>query len=127
MQGVTVEKARLKAKLEENRTAHVEAFDAIWAAFQKTAESRAAMMLQEIRAAKQGERISLSLSLVVPENHEDDYTRAITMLDFEVGDEVHLHQQEFAQLVLDDWGWKQQFRTTGMAYMGESSALPGIR
>lgn len=126
MNTVTVKKDRLKRRLEENRGAHVEAFDAVWAAFQRTAEARAMLMLTEIRQAKQGERIALSLQLTVPENHEDDYTRALEMLDFEVGEEVVLHQQEFAQLVLDDWGWKQQFRTTGMGYVGEASALQGL-
>ena len=63
----------------------------------------------------------------MPENHEDDFTRAIQMLEWEVGDEVMLAEDEFAQFVQDDWGWKQQFRTTGMAYIADSSALRGLR
>ena len=44
------------------------------------------------------------------------------MLEWEVGDEVMLTEYEFAQFVQDDWGWKQQFRTTGMEYIADSSA-----
>lgn len=127
MNDVRVLKADLAAKLEANRKAHVEAFAAVWAAFQKKAEAQAHDLYQQIIDARQGDHLRLSLSLVVPENHEDDYTRAIEMLEWEQGDIVVLQEHEFAQLVQDDWGWKRQFVTTGFAYMGDSSGLPGLQ
>lgn len=127
MHDARVKKADLIETLKANRKAHVEAFEAVWAAFQRKAAKQAERMLAEIQSARQGDHIRLHLSLEVPENHEDDFTRAIQMLEWEVGDEVMLTEYEFAQFVQDDWGWKQQFRTTGMEYIADSSALPGLR
>lgn len=127
MNDVRVSKTDLRAKLEANRQAHVEAFAAVWSGFQKKAETQAHEMYQAIIDARQGDHLRLSLSLVVPENHEDDYTRALEMLDWEQDDIVVLQQHEFAQLVQDDWGWKRAFATTGMAYVGDTGQYPGLR
>lgn len=127
MYQVTVTKERLRTALEANRKAHVEAFDAVWEAFRKKAEANAHELYQQIIDARKGDTIRLGLQMQVPENHADDYDRALQMLDWETGDEVVLSEGEFTQLIQDDWGWKRQFATTGFAYMGDTAALPGLR
>jgi hypothetical protein len=57
------------------------------------------------------------ISLPMPEDHTDDYERAIKMLDLDVREDIELTEQEFAQYVLDDWGWKDQWTTTNSAYL----------
>lgn len=127
MHQVTVSKDRLRTALTENRAAHVEAFDAVWEAFRKKAEADCHAMYQQIIDARKGDHIRLSLALQVPENHADDYDRALQMLDWEQESTVVLSEHEFAELIQDDWGWKRQFATTGFAYMGDTAALPGLR
>lgn len=126
MHQVTVGKERLREALTTNRAAHVEAFDAVWKKFRETAEEQSHEMYQQIIDARPGDRIRLTLHLQVPENHADDYDRALQMLDWEQEQTVVLSEHEFAELIQDDWGWKRQFASTGFAYVGESSSLPGL-
>ena len=52
MHDVRVKKADLIETLKANRKAHVEAFEAVWAAFQRTAAKQAERMLAEIQGAR---------------------------------------------------------------------------
>ena len=51
-----------------------------------------------------------------PANYEDNYTRAIRMLELSVEDVIDVEEHIFNQLVLDEWGWKQQFTASSALY-----------
>ena len=51
-----------------------------------------------------------------PVSYEDNYTRAIRMLELSVEDVIEVEEHIFNQLVLDEWGWKQQFTAMSAAY-----------
>ena len=46
----------------------------------------------------------------------DNYTRAIRMLELSVEDVIEIEEHIFNQLVLDEWGWKQQFTAMSALY-----------
>ena len=51
-----------------------------------------------------------------PTSYEDNYTRAIRMLELSVEEIIDVEEHIFNQLVLDEWGWKQQFSTLTASY-----------
>lgn len=51
-----------------------------------------------------------------PVSYEDNYTRAIRMLELSVEDVIEVEEHIFNQLVLDEWGWKQQFVASASLY-----------
>lgn len=51
-----------------------------------------------------------------PTSYEDNYTRAIRMLELSVEDTIDVEEHIFNQLVLDEWGWKQQFTAMSASY-----------
>ena len=51
-----------------------------------------------------------------PTSYEDNYTRAIRMLELSVEAIIDVEESIFNQLVLDEWGWKQQFTTLSASY-----------
>ena len=51
-----------------------------------------------------------------PVSYEDNYTRAIRMLELSVEDVIEIEEHIFNQLVLDEWGWKQQFTAMSAMY-----------
>lgn len=51
-----------------------------------------------------------------PTSYEDNYTRAIRMLELSVEDTIDVEEHIFNQLVLDEWGWKQQFTAMAATY-----------
>jgi len=57
--------------------------------------------------------------MMIPELHLDDYETAIKMLEASVEDEITLEPDDFDQLVLGNWSWKEQWAATNSRYTGE--------
>lgn len=121
METVNVKKDRLLGALHANRETHQKDFEIAWDAFREKAIANFDQRLKALKQAKRGEKLELYVNLVVPEDHTEDYDRAIEMLDWETGDEVELQQSEFQQLVQDNWGWKQNFTASNIMYTGAAS------
>lgn len=121
MKQVKVRKDDLVAILEKNMVTHVADFELAWEGYRKAVISNAESLLARAKNVKKNEQVQLYIRLEMPVNHEDDYVRAIEMCEWEVDDEVELSQEEFSQLVQDDWSWKQTFTASNMMYTGEAS------
>ena len=53
---------------------------------------------------------------VAPKSYEDEYERAIRMLELSVDKEIELEADVFNQLVLDEWAWKNSFAVMASTY-----------
>lgn len=51
-----------------------------------------------------------------PTSYENDYKRAIRMLELSVEDVIEVEEDVFNQLVLDEWHWKRQFAVANSMY-----------
>lgn len=51
-----------------------------------------------------------------PTSYEDSYKRAIRMLELSIEDVIEVEEDVFNQLVLDEWGWKNQFTASTVSY-----------
>lgn len=113
MKDVLVDKEKLTEILTANREQHRAVVEDAWKGFRV----EAVIVLDErLEAARKGLRQSLYVHLEMPEDHTDDYDRALGMLQMDERDQVLLTQQEYAQLVDDDWGWKRQWTNTNANY-----------
>jgi hypothetical protein len=117
---VEVQKASLVETLEENKADHIEEFEEAWEAYSEKLVNNLETMLEVAKSGRAAE-VRLHINLVRPENHEVDYERAIQMLKWEVNDTVELREDEFANLVQDDWGWAQSFATSYTSNTGKLS------
>lgn len=117
MEQVTMRKEQLLEVLQQNRENHQELFVEAHEMFVRKAIEN---LESRLNMAKTG-KIDLHVELVEPEDHTDQYDRAIEMLDYEVNDEVTLSQHEFAQLVMDNWGWMPQFSSTYTNLTGKAA------
>ena len=120
MNGVTVKKEELLAKLKENRKAHrsifLEAQEGYKKAVIETLEERLA-------SARDGSKVQVHIRLDAPEDHTDEYDRSIAMLEMSVDDEIEVTANEFACFVMDDWGWKHDFLLSNSAYSGTAMTM----
>lgn len=114
MKNVVMPKAELVAILEKNRNGHTAVYKEAYSIFRGRLIDNLTSMLDR---AKNGDKVELWVGLPEPEDHTDDYDRALAMLDHEVRDEIELTQSEYAQLVQDDWGWRNSFATNTTAYL----------
>lgn len=115
---VTVEKAWLIGILKANRETHHAAFLQACDVFQKEAERRLRKLLEEVRAGRLPDY--LGVRLPIPEEHIEDYDRAVGMLENSINDTVTLSEHAYAQLVEDNWGWASSFTSSTLVYAGDS-------
>ena len=116
MKNVKVQKSELIEKLKENRSNHRAIFEKALKGYRKKAiEVLDAALLD----AKEGRHINTYIKLTEPIDQRKDYDRAIAMLEMSIDEEIEVTESEFAQYVLDDWDWKQQFMFTNSAYLAQ--------
>lgn len=115
MQKHVVKRTELLAVLRKNREAHR-------GIFLKACEGYKAKAIKELEGmlddARKGYRFARFLSLPEPVDQTREYDRAIRAMEMDVREEIELSGQEFAQYVMDDWGWKQTFTETNAPYFG---------
>lgn len=121
MEKVTIEKAKLLARIKENLSTHREVFEAGLEQYEKELIAHIQHMLKDARA---GKRIERFISLEEPEDHTPDYTRVITMLELSKGDEVTITEGEFNRYVMDQWGWNASFAESTAMYAASNVQRP---
>ena len=109
----------LLTKIEENRIQHIaeykEAEEGYWAELQEKHEEA----LAAVKEREEPDRVYVPK----PQSHEEDYDRAIMMLQMTSSDEILLDEQRFSQWVLDEWDWTHDFITTNSLYAGKAASL----
>jgi hypothetical protein len=106
MEKITVQKAELLEKLRANRTDHRSIFEEAMDGFAREVTAELQNALDNIRA---GRRRDVRVYRSVPRDHTGDYDRAIAMIEMSIGSTIVLTENDFAQYVMDDWGWQDQF------------------
>lgn len=120
MDKVTVKKSELVKIVEENREIHRDEFDEAWDAFKDKAIDNFTELLKAAKNMNKGQEIKLHANLIQPKDHTDDFDRVLKMLQLEVSDEVTLKEDEFSQIVQNDWRWAREF---SQAYVSNTSKI----
>ncbi len=121
---VNVSRATLLEKLRENLELHKKEYAEAVADYQ-------ARLLADLKlAAKKVAKIhdvedlqNFSFNLPYPQNHEDDFTQIIEMLEMSVDENIQLDAQSFRAYVKNEWSWRQSFAATSSMYKTAGSAL----
>lgn len=119
MDTIVVAKDALLKKLRENRDNHRKEFELALEGWRKTADEEIARLYEEAKAGKLKQAF---LNLPRPEDHTKDYDRRIEMLEMDINQTVELEEQEYAQYVQDDWGWRRQWTASNTAYMAAATS-----
>lgn len=123
MHSIKAKKEDVLATIRTNREAHQAIYEEAVAGYKELAKEQLKKHLKDVdRGAMQ----TINFLLPAPVNHVKDYDRVIKMLEMEVADEVSLDNALFAQYIMDDWAWKQQFLTSNSSYsVTANTALQG--
>jgi hypothetical protein len=110
---------QLKENLQKHRADYTSAMSGYWDEY----KSRLEKAVQEVKKMKddleKGPSENPLQGLVKPRSYENDYLVAISMMERIPEDtDIELDTEQYKQLWLDDWGWKQQFVTTNASYSG---------
>lgn len=126
-----VEKNELLTILKANRTNHMAQFEeakaayieALSAALRKVSDElllRSKSVLRDDKPLSRDHKIIPSdvQALPIPEEHSDDFDRAIRMIELNTEGSIMLDEEEFRELVLDEWHWKSTFASNTLSYTG---------
>ena len=101
--------------IKENMVKHEETYEKAWQGYQDLVVKT---LKKNLKAIKDGKRVSVYVHENVPVNHTVDYQRAIEMLNHSVEDYVFLNTEDYSRYVQDNWEWKQQWTTSNSKYTG---------
>jgi len=122
-----VDKKRLVETLTGNRSKHVEQYLEAFAGYKKELLVKLAALVaraetlepSDIKAAGNYGYIEFhSVNLEVPQDHRLDYDRALNRMEWELGDEILVSENDFNCFVRDEWNWRDQFVGSHRRYTG---------
>ena len=120
MNAIKMNRLQLLEIVRENKIKHItEAAEAI-EDYKKLVLtiSQANMKLAKTADLEKFKKIKSIPSL--PQSYENDYGRAIRMLELSVEDVIEVEEDVFNQLVLDEWSWKRGFTVANTMYKSGS-------
>lgn len=120
MNTVKINKAQLLAKVTANRAQHRELYEEAKVNHRKKVIVEVSKILA---AAKAGKKFAHSLSLPPPTNHTASYDRAIAMLKMSVEIEVTITEENFSELVLDNWSWQRGWVASNLSYSSKIAKM----
>lgn len=109
----TVAKDKLLATLKANLAKHSDIVREAREGYVKRAKAALESRLNEIR---QGKVVALSFTLSPPQDYSEIYRTSIQMLEWNTEETVDLQPDEFKQLVLDQWDWRDNFLASNSHY-----------
>lgn len=99
--------------LKENREEHIEIVKEAQVGFREKLERLLESKLTDVR---EGRKVDMYIDLTVPENHVDDFDRAIQMLEMCVDETIDLDERTFQCYVRGKWKWERDFLMSNSAY-----------
>lgn len=111
---VKVNKAKLIAKIKENKEAHIIAYAKAVEAYKKEALKQLAELTKKAEAGD----TSLRLSLTTPIDNVKSYDKILDIFEWEIDEEVELEQKEFNEYVQDETESARHAMMSNSMYLG---------
>lgn len=115
MKSINVHRLTLIDKVTANRDKHVADHKEALVGWREKMLEALATAFSDLSAGQDIEPTKL-LGHPKPVSHQDEYERAIRMLSLSVDETVVLEENDFRQLVDDEWAWKHAFLATKAIY-----------
>ena len=111
---IRVDKAKLIAKIEENKARHIQAYAKAVIAYKAEALKQLA---EQTKIAEEG-GLMIKVSLTTPVDNRLNYDKIIDMFNWDVADEVELEQQEFNEYIQDETEFARHAFMSNQMYLG---------
>lgn len=125
---VTVDRLKLIEQLKANLIKHVADYKEAVIGYKIKIHADVKHKLEQIELASDEEALEIkAISFNPPRSYEKEYTDAITMLEWQVGDTVELDQTAFKQFVQNEWTWSGQFEVMNSTYKAFAASVGASR
>ena len=116
MRSVKMNKDELLKIVRENKIKHVKEYEEAVGDYKALVYKIASDNLVLARTEDLDKFKEIKSLPLAPRSYENDYTRAIRMLELSVDTVIELEDDVFNQLVLDEWAWKRVFSAMSATY-----------
>lgn len=116
MKTVKVSKEELLIKVKQNLEKHITEYEQTVQGYNEDLRAALKKAYSDAHKEKPVNLNDIVKFCSVPQSHETDYQRTISMLEMSTDNIIELTSQEFNQIVLDEWNWKQQFEMSASTY-----------
>lgn len=120
MDKIKYSKKVLLKTLEENKQNHIHNYEVAWAVFAKEYREKLQEMVDKTKSIPVGCAPIMRVNLAIPQSNEDDYDRAIRMIELSSQDEFDLDEQEVRRYLMDDWSWSAAFASNTLSYSNKN-------
>jgi len=107
-----VDKAKLIAKIKENKENHIVEYDKAIIAYKEEALKQLRAQIERVEEGA----LDAKLDLITPINNAESYDKIIEMFEWEVEDQVVLEQDEFNEYVQDETEFAMQAKFSNTFY-----------
>jgi len=116
MRSVKINKKELLGIVRENKAKHILEYNEAVNDYKEAARKIVNYNVDKINEGTLESIAKCKSILGAPKSYEDEYSRAIRMLELSVEKEIDLDADVFNQLVLDEWTWKNNFALMASTY-----------
>lgn len=117
MEKVTVKKKKVLEALKTNFERHKKEYDEAYEGYKKQAKVLLEERLSDLVASSsETEQVDLGFELQPPEDHRDDYERAIGMLEMSKEDDTKITATQYAAFIQDKWSWQKNWKFSNRSY-----------
>lgn len=116
MHAVKVDRKKLLKIVTDNREKHITDFNESVEDYKAAVVKLAEANLELVKTGDLEQIARCKPMPGKPVSYENNYTRAIRMLELSVEKEIDVEEDVFNQLVLDEWSWKNSFVAAGAMY-----------
>lgn len=116
MKTIRVNKTTLIESVKANRIKHEEANKVALEGFYTAVEKELKTLLKQAKSRDLPAHIYLENQK--PKEYLADYDTALEMLELSVDTEIEITQEEFKNLVKDEWSWKDVWELSNSRYSG---------
>jgi hypothetical protein len=113
-QRVTIDTAAVTEKVRHNRARHQRVYTAALGGYVK--DTRRKLLAEARLLLREHVPHSVRLNVYPPADHTRDYDRVLAMLEMHTDPTITMDERTFAQFVLDDWDWKEEWLATANTY-----------
>lgn len=117
MKTVRIEKTKLVGILTTNAATHRQEWDAASAAWQQAQGEKLEAAIRDLIVAPGAFKFN-EYHLPKPDDHSEDYARALRKLELSADDVIELDEGEYRQYVEDEWAWQRAFKHLVGTYAG---------